>query len=382
MSCHKNLLNRHSRGFTLIELLVVIAVIGILIALLLPAVQQAREAARRSQCQNNLKQIGLAMHNYHDAFGTFPPGCVVQGAGAENISNLDDMCTDGPGSINILNNDTAWSWMVYILPFMEQASLYNILDPGTVRSRDINNQSAAYIEALSSSLPGFLCPSDPSPKYNFTWDFRAGASRINGYDSSASNTILAISNYVGNNNSSGLSPYSWDSFTSNQKQCNPNEYDGIFGIFSRIRMRDITDGTSNTVLVGERAYSRVTDEINDSISEGGVLFITGMDCRSGRRKARCAWMTAGINWNVIDWSGDSSISMGERTSANIGMQSLHPGGAQVVMADGSVHFLSENIHHEISDNDRSGTGNFLYSPANSVLEYLYSRYDGSTIGEF
>ena len=139
---------RHlSRGFTLIELLVVIAIIAILIALLLPAVQQAREAARRTQCRNNLKQIGLALHNYHDTFRLFPPGVIRDGQ----------------------NNSEAWGWTVFILPFLEQANLYNQLDPDTYRLRDLlaglnptYPAPTANAAILQNPLSVFICPSDPN----------------------------------------------------------------------------------------------------------------------------------------------------------------------------------------------------------------------------
>jgi prepilin-type N-terminal cleavage/methylation domain-containing protein len=148
--------NRATRsGFTLIELLVVIAIIAVLIALLLPAVQQAREAARRSQCKNNLKQLGLAMHNYHDTFGAFPPGWIAATRGV------------GPDVNGGLNG---FGWGAMILPMMEQAPVYNqfrfelsINDTtGTPSNRSL----------IATSLPTFRCPSDPAP---VTWQLKNSA---------------------------------------------------------------------------------------------------------------------------------------------------------------------------------------------------------------
>src|SRR5438067_9147484 len=129
------------RGFTLIELLVVIAIIAVLVALLLPAVQQAREAARRTQCKNNLKQLGLAMQNYHDTMGKFPPGFV----------------TAVPNDFNITGD--FWSWGVFIAPQIDLANIYNALQPGT------NSLTAALsnpntLAVLQTPLPSFRCPSD------------------------------------------------------------------------------------------------------------------------------------------------------------------------------------------------------------------------------
>ena len=130
------------RGFTLIELLVVIAIIAVLIALLLPAVQQAREAARRSQCTNNLKQIGLALHNYHDVYNTFPAGYIDQGVAA---------------------NRGHYSWTSAILPYIDQAPLSNLMRVGDVPlSTNLTNN----LTAMQTPLSGFACPSNPAPSLN------------------------------------------------------------------------------------------------------------------------------------------------------------------------------------------------------------------------
>ena len=141
--------SNRQRGFTLIELLVVIAIIAILIALLLPAVQQAREAARRSTCKNNLKQIGLAMHNYHETFGMFPPGYV------EEILN-----TNGG---HVADNEGHWAWNALLLPYLDQAPLFNQLNVGTVPvSTMLNN--ATVRGSMQKTLPVFRCPSDTGPQ--------------------------------------------------------------------------------------------------------------------------------------------------------------------------------------------------------------------------
>ena len=131
------------RGFTLIELLVVIAIIAVLVALLLPAVQQAREAARRTQCKNNLKQIGLAMHNYHDQMNCFPPGWISV-----------DPATGQPSA---LNGGSGAGWGMLLLPQMDQAPLYNQLN--------LNRRIADPVNALliKTSISAFMCPSDPAP---------------------------------------------------------------------------------------------------------------------------------------------------------------------------------------------------------------------------
>ena len=143
---------RRSRGFTLIELLVVIAIIAILIALLLPAVQQAREAARRTQCKNNMKQIGLAMHNYHDVHLCFPPGYITT-TPCESAT-VWPACNAGELGL--------YSWGTFVLPYIDQSNLYNQLTPGTVPLQ-VNLTIPAVLQSLRQPLSMFLCPSDPGP---------------------------------------------------------------------------------------------------------------------------------------------------------------------------------------------------------------------------
>ena len=148
------------RGFTLIELLVVIAIIAILIALLLPAVQQAREAARRTQCKNNLKQIGLAMHNYHDVYLGFPPGYM----------NTAPYHANGNGPIS--GNYSQWVWGAMILPYIDQAPLYSRLQVGDIRLADALTAGGPYdsTDLLATPLTAFMCPSDVGPATNSDGD--------------------------------------------------------------------------------------------------------------------------------------------------------------------------------------------------------------------
>ena len=196
---------RIRHGFTLIELLVVIAIIAILIALLLPAVQQAREAARRSQCKNNLKQLGLALHNYHDTYGMFPMAVIGRpGAGWQ--------CSVMSNGDAVPNNDyRSWGWGTFILPFVDQAPLYNQLQPDGCR---MPNSDATYNGEmlLRQSLPVFICPSDTGPALNAFFQ------------------NYSKSNYVINERISNV---------------NTNK-----------RIRDIEDGTSNTLMLAERRYKR------------------------------------------------------------------------------------------------------------------------------
>ena len=142
-------LRRQRRGFTLIELLVVIAIIAVLISLLLPAVQQAREAARRSQCKNNLKQLGLALHNYHDTYSVFPPGALA-------LSTTGVAYKPGDTEPSRTAVVGGWGWTVFVLPFIDQGPLYNSLAPNG------NNFPSAPTTLTKTILPVFLCPSDAS----------------------------------------------------------------------------------------------------------------------------------------------------------------------------------------------------------------------------
>lgn len=172
------------RGFTLIELLVVIAIIAILIALLLPAVQQAREAARRTQCKNNLKQIGIALHNYHDIYGQFPIG--AQDCIASN-------CPEGPGDYEM------YGWGAAILPQIDQAPLYNQLQIGDLHMHDVLEDTNLR-PLLQTSIPGFICPSDPSPSHLMSGGQMNGGNGRNmrGDAGAPGNFRVAKSNYIGN----------------------------------------------------------------------------------------------------------------------------------------------------------------------------------------
>jgi prepilin-type N-terminal cleavage/methylation domain-containing protein/prepilin-type processing-associated H-X9-DG protein len=270
------------RAFTLIELLVVIAIIAVLIGLLLPAVQKVREAAGRLRCQNNLKQIGIAMHAYHDREHSFPPGY------SSRVNAEDEDL--GPG----------WGWAAYLLDDLEQANLKMQIN----FSLDIGAPGNA--AARVQSLPVYLCPSDILPL-----TFVPGNSNVE----------LASSNYVA-------------VFGSPRIVEEPGDGDGIFYRNSRTRILAISDGTSNTLLIGERssrlAYSSWTGALLHSV----VIPNSPTKWGEGTPPVLCL--------GRVGWTEDPHTPNNPTNSVE-DFSSLHPGGANFVFADGSVHFIRSSI---------------------------------------
>ena len=299
------------RGFTLIELLVVIAIIAILVALLLPAVQQAREAARRSSCKNNLKQIGLALHNYHDTFGVFPPGWVGGNATGHFTGAGEDL--DYTGFTN------GFGWGAMLLPALEAGNLYDRFD---FRIRTSLAPNAAL---LNNVLTVFQCPSDPKPD-TFVLT-----------DEDTNTFTMGTANYMGVFGTDELHDCEVSSSTTSW-QCRGN---GILFHNSKIGFRDITDGTSNTIVVGER-----TTFVDDDGPFYGVW--SGLIPNSEHALERfLGHAEHGPNYG--EHAGDFGSS--------------HKGGAQFVLGDGSVRFISENINE-------------------TTFQRLAMRADGQVIGEF
>ncbi|HEY3963965.1 MAG TPA: DUF1559 domain-containing protein [Planctomycetaceae bacterium] len=326
------------RAFTLIELLVVIAIIAVLVALLLPAVQQAREAARRSQCKNNLKQFGLAMSNYHEVAGVFPQG--------GNVGCCDYL----PGI----------SYMVRLFPYLDQAPLYNQINmnppattgpPSAAGFQNANNANIAFANInVTTKIPVAMCPSDGKVVpglVNGTWN---GWSIAN-YDGSVGSEVFAnngpASTYV-----TGVQINTWGDGT------DPSQ---VSGMGSRggptIGIRDVLDGTSNVILMGE-----VLPSCHDHAGNGGLWRENGQSFHAGT--------AAAINdYTGCQWALPSQIQF--PTCANNvqcwnitwAFKSMHVGGAQFLFVDGSVHFISQNV-------------NYL------TYQYLGGRADGNVVGAY
>ncbi|MDB5335368.1 MAG: hypothetical protein JWN70_987 [Planctomycetaceae bacterium] len=319
------------RGFTLIELLVVIAIIAVLIALLLPAVQQAREAARRSQCKNNLKQIGLALHNYHDSLNCFPFGGSV---GADIVNGSQ-------------TGNNGFGWRVFILPYIDQANLYNQLAAQNACSASSSNATWKALPQHIQVIPGFLCPSEVSPPVTSgapSWTYSADTAALSSYWGSAGPAAAYPGSVV---NGCGVCGNNVNCLCTDQPGWHlaSATVGGGSGIFSlratRINIKDVTDGTSNTLLVGE-----MRREKNPATGTQYATPFQWMDPWS---------MISTVNGLNTPGYGDAYYR--ERFS------SYHVGGVHFVMADGSVRFLSDNINL------------FTFS-------YLGTKGGGETVGEF
>ena len=351
-------------GFTLIELLVVISIIAILIAILLPAVQQAREAARRSQCQNHLKQIGLALHNYQTAHGVFPPGIVVSRFSISTGKRTNDPQESiDPNGLN-LSGLHGVSWMLHVLPFMDYGDVYkaysecdgNVWFHGTVAPL-ICPSTAPQLgssPAILNDIPAFYCPSRRSNmdtiKFNNTYRVDVNYTKGgNDYGGCAGSGILFddLSETPAGNGSVLRAVYT---MTATQSAVPNNILFGQTGqnmgvLFSNssTRVTDISDGTSNVIMAGEMARFR-------------TQAIAGQDVR---RKSSDGWawggaatlFTTSITPSLIAPTAQNrargGINKGDHYSAPA---SDHTGLAQFCLADGSVRSLNENINELILAN--------------------------------
>lgn len=333
------------RGFTLIELLVVIAVIGVLIALLLPAVQQAREAARRSQCRNNLKQLGLALHGYHDAFTVFPPAA---------LRRPDCKNSTSPSACN------GASFLIRIAPYFDQATLYNRFNFELEQAwTDTNPEGYAKISGVN--LPLLLCPSDPIRSAQIRPDL--------------GRTSYAAC--IGNNDNWCADP-NWASSggAAHPFPCRNPGTAVVYG-HGRVRLGDITDGSSNTMILSEwtigwpyiqqdnqfaTCLAGTATPLNDYTGNYepigySWIYANGMQSWAFSTLLKPndpIWKLQGNQWCVQSpWVGP----------ALFGARSEHAGGVHALLGDGAVRFISDSIDV-------------------ATWRNLGNRADGNVIGEF
>lgn len=366
---------RRRKGFTLIELLVVIAIIAILIALLLPAVQQAREAARRSQCKNNLKQFGLAFHNYHDTFGKFP---------ARRYGTAGTVCTQNANS-NYCSNQQRVSAFVAVLPYIDQAPLYNKIQAGdstncaqcAAPGGPRGDQSWPTVWNLTPAV--FRCPSDPGASL--------GTNNNKGHS-----YVLSVGDQSLNVNNQGVSR-------------------GLFGRSSWRSIADILDGTSNSAAMSEICCQLPTNnggttgviaganevEINLALAYVSAYTTSPAACRTvvtGR------YFTAGTNIRGrrgINWTDCPSTlimfntvmppnsptcgfngDFGDQNDAALPPNSRHTGGVHLLMCDGAVRFVSDNINTGNLGAHQPQTGPSIYG----VWGAIGSVQGGEVVGDF
>ena len=331
------------RGFTMIEAIVVLFVIAILVALLLPAVQESREAARRTQCKNNLKQIGLALHNYHDTYQRFAPGFVLD--------------TDGPY--------LGWGWSTSILPYIDCSPYYGSLNFNNGLQREYTRSE------LHPLMPVYRCPSEQgSPRVEHVsvvttpvHDGEVTPGTVDAVSTFSRTNYFGVAGYL-QATSGGIMPdFSGEpptgdvhlnrgslgnpgtTVSTGHRYCEQENFQGMFGQNSRVQILDIKDGTSNVMMVGER-YSPRTSSLS-SIGHGTWLGVP--DCTSAAGLARVL--------------GDTSLKLNSGFSAltqTTGFGSQHVAGSHFLMADGAVRFFSQTInlrvYRDASTIDDGGPG--------------------------
>ncbi|MBC8356670.1 MAG: DUF1559 domain-containing protein [Planctomycetes bacterium] len=359
---------RRTPAFTLVELLVVIAIIGILVALLLPAVQAAREAARRMQCSNHLKQLTLACHNYHDTYKSFPPAFLWKHNATPNKAN------------NALLIRAKWSWGALVQRFIEGGSTADAMSIGnTWLDRGGNDAITLHANILQAKAAIFRCPSDVGPDTNTDRQFGgAFASATSNYV--ASNSALETGRFWRGPTLAGVTQHI--------------TYRGMFYDNIGQSFRDVLDGSSNVIALGERRW-----QVKQR-GGGSAIVVIGAGLVYGRREIDqtryeddvmgCGVVRINANHAAV---AAVSPTTNPETGATRGFSSQHPGGAMFSLVDGSVRFISETI--ETKGYDDTGLNlAWSFNPlsnasvqngnaaVDSTYEYLLATQDGNAIGDY
>jgi len=347
---------KRRRAFTLIELLVVIAIIAVLIALLLPAVQQAREAARRTQCKNNMKQLGLAFHNYESTVGMFPPSITLIGAKNGVMNGIGQGVYNFP--IGTKETSACHMWTEFLLPYMDQANVYNQINMsapngfGNSTGGPVNDPVNPGVllqqntVLLSAIVPGFICPTTPRTS-------NSNAPYMDDYwTSSITGGVLwhggGVCDYSAWSDSSSMTESialvpgnpgaKWMILDGDCNMTDSNSYHNV-----GMQIAQVTDGLSNTMLISESAGTFNNWAMGKNL---GPMAESGVP-NSQHGDSFTDWSLAIKLWRAV---GPGS-SLAGRTNGNCGVNctnwfnaySFHTGGAHMLMGDGTVRFISQNI---------------------------------------
>jgi prepilin-type N-terminal cleavage/methylation domain-containing protein len=348
-------------AFTLIELLVVIAIIAILVALLLPAVQAVREAARKTQCQDNLHNLGLALHSYEAAYKCLPPSLVPDYHNWKDRSLANTTVSGFKGTPNI--NRVQWAWSAFLLPYVELKPQFDTLQVNRMSGQEVVNlafgstPNQPMADALSTPQDLFTCPSDDGPiagkmtQFNRRIFHPSGSGRVN----TASSNYLVIAGVGSQVNNRNTNP----AFGQNRVVfCADPGYQlsGTFLVSSSRKFAQIPDGTSNVAFIGERLYNiqnNLTTPTTRSNVGRGLLYLAkgshptnnnggyGATGRNHRHHSCRQFNSCGLT-DAAAALGGKPINDPVAADAQAGVSSHHPGGAQLLMGDGKVRFVTEN----------------------------------------